>query len=34
MHDGKWLYGGKWDHHARKEAKKEEKREERAIKRD
>jgi hypothetical protein len=21
MHEGKWIYGGKWDHHARKEAK-------------
>jgi len=19
MHDGKWIYGGKWDHHVRKE---------------
>lgn len=34
FHDGKWLYGGKWEHHARKEARKEEKREERALKRD
>jgi hypothetical protein len=33
MHDGKWIYGGKWEHHARKEAKREERRAERDLNR-
>jgi hypothetical protein len=31
MHDGKWMYGGKWEHHARKAAKEERKAAKEAI---
>jgi len=31
-HDGKWMYGGKWEHHARKAAREEEKHERKEAK--